>query len=220
MGKGLMAMALTATACLAATGAGAQTKPGWTSFTVGGANFEMPIPAGFCLPNGKTADAARLLATGDKDNVTSVTLLSCTGDGFDTYILIKTPVSLSNTDFTREETLKSLGAAFETPLFKDRLPSAVIDKSAQGLSEAFGQKVDLAGEVKPLGKDQACAYLGGTMDVKMPQITYRVSVGTCLTAVGRRFIAVNAYGPDKGSAGVAALVATARRVMETIRPSS
>ena len=60
----------------------------------------------------------------------------------------------------------------------------------------------------------------GTMDVKMPQITYRVSVGTCLTAVGRRFIAVNAYGPDKGSAGVAALVATARRVMETIRPSS
>jgi len=206
---------------LTGTAAAAQGKPGWASFSVGSANFEMPIPAGYCLPTGKGSDAARLLATADKLNVTSLTLLSCTGNPFGTYIIIKTPVPVVNSDFTREEMLKSLGSAFEAPSIKEKIATgALLNESADGLSTAFGQKVDLSGDMRPRGKDDACAYLGGTLELKSTQIAYRASMGSCLTAVGRRFIAVHVYGPDKGPAGVAALIATSRRVMETIRPVS
>src|SRR3954468_23012087 len=157
-----------AAAAFGAGAAGAQGKPDKATFRIAGAGFEMPLPAGYCLPTGKAVDGAQITAAGDRDNVTDLTLVSCTGEPFSSYILIKTPTTVLTLDINREQALKGLGEAFDAPDFKQKLASGeLLRDSGKGVSDALGQRVDLVGEVKPLGKDEACAYVGGTADVKL-----------------------------------------------------
>lgn len=189
------------------------------SFSIGGIAFQMSIPAGYCLPHGEAVGAAQLLASGDKENLTALTLVSCKGNPFDVYILIKAPLKALTVDLSREETLEAVGAAFDTPALREKIENGQLTQtSGKELTAALGQRVDLAGVVKPIGKDRACAYIGGILDVKTLQLSYRVSLGSCISAVGKRFMVVHTYGPDRGSAGVAAQLVKARRLMETIRP--
>ena len=216
-----LGLALAAAAAMISAAAGpadAQAKPAVGSFRISGVGFEMPVPAGYCLPDGKQSDVAQFMAAADKQNVTDLTLFACPGEWKNDYILIKTPVDVLLADVGREEALKALGAAFDNPVTKEAFSSGkLLTDAGKGISEVAGRKVDLTGEIKPLGRDEACAYLGGTTEVKAPNVSYRISVGGCITVVGRRILTVFVYGPDKGSAGVAALVARSRRLMETIR---
>jgi hypothetical protein len=198
--------------------ASAQAKPQVAGFRISGVALEMPVPAGYCLPTGKWTDVAQLMAAADKDNVTDLTLFACPGDGGNDYILVKTPTKVLMVDTGREEALKELATAFDTPELKAEFSSGkLMTDAGKGISDAFGHKVDLAGEIKPLGRDEACVYLGGSTEVKAPNVSYRISVGGCISVVGRRMLSVFLYGPDKGPAGVAALVVRSRRLMETIR---
>jgi hypothetical protein len=205
----------------AATPAVALSKAGVATFHIGSAGFEMPLPAGYCLPAGHSADVAQVIAAGDKENVTDLSLFSCSGDPFANYILIKTPIPALMADVTREQALAGIGKVFDTNEFQQLLSSGELNgRAAKELGSAIGREIDLSGELKPLGKDATCGYLGGIMQVKMETTAARVSLGACLSVVGRRFMAVYVYGPDKGTAGVAAELAEARRLMETIRPTA
>jgi hypothetical protein len=218
MWRRLKAVASMATACLAATAAAAQTKPEVGSFRISGVSFEMPAPPGYCLPKGKDVDVAQLLAAGDTQNVTHLTLVRCSADSPNDYILVKTPTGALLADVGREDALKALAAAFDEPALKDKFSSGkILAEAGEAISGTLHRKVDITGEVKPAGRDQACAYMGGTTDVKAPETSYRVSVGGCITAVGRRIVSLFVYGPDKGASGVTALLGRARQLMETIR---
>jgi hypothetical protein len=79
------------------------------------------------------------------------------------------------------------------------------------------RKGDLSGDVRPLGKDERCAYLGGVMQVKSATSDYRISIGICMTVVAGRLLTINWYGPDKGSAGVGELLVRAKRLAVGIK---
>jgi len=213
--------AFAALAALAVVGAApphAQASPQVGTFRISGVGFEMPIPTGYCLPSGKGGDVAQLMAAADQQNVTHLTLLACQDDWGKDYILVKTPSQALLVDVGREEALKALAAALDTPALKEQFSSGkLVTDAGKGMSDVLGRKVDLVGEIKPVGRDEACVYLAGTTEVKTADVSYRIAVGGCITVVGRRMLTLYVYGSDTGAAGVAALVARSRRLMETIR---
>ncbi|HEX8124109.1 MAG TPA: hypothetical protein VF548_00840 [Allosphingosinicella sp.] len=222
--------ALCLAACLAAAGFGSPAlaasppPPAGASFRVGGVEFQLPLPPGYCLPRGLQVDVAQLVAAGDTANVTDLTLFPCTapasgpelGNQKD-YILIKTPKQAMVTQVTRKDLLAGLGEAFDNPAFTEALNSGKLMKDAgQGVSNVVGTKIDLSGNVAPRGKDDVCAYLGGAMTVTSAVKSYALSVGACITAVGGRILTIYWYGPDEGPASVARLLVKAKGVARTI----
>ncbi|HEX8063870.1 MAG TPA: hypothetical protein VF535_11715 [Allosphingosinicella sp.] len=216
-------------ACIGSTAlAAAPPPPADASFRVGTVEFRLPLPAGYCLPRGLQVDVAQLVAAGDAQNVTDLTLFPCRsavsgpelGSQKD-YILIKTPKQALLTQVTREALLQGLGEAFENPAFAEALASGKLVKDAgQEVSEVMGTKVDLSGNVAPRGKDEFCAYVGGTMAVSSALASYTLSVGACITAVGGRILTVYWYGPDEGPASVARLFLKAKGLARTITSRS
>lgn len=212
-------------ACLgAATLSAAPTASPEASFALAGAAFRVLLPTGYCLPRGQQVDIARLVASGDVRNVTHLTLFPCDAPvdaaGLSAqrdYILIKTPKEVLNVQLSREELLRGLGEAFDNPAFAQALASGQLLKDAgKGVSDVIGTPIDLSGNVAPRGKDDVCAYLGGTMAIASRTHSYTLAVGTCVTAVGGRAISVNWYGSDESPAGVARLLAKAKGLALTI----
>lgn len=189
------------------------------SFRFGGVEFEVPLPAGYCLPQGQDIDVAQVLAAADHSNVTHLTLQRChheDGPLLD-YILIKTPTQALLARVGREELLEGVGQAFDAAPFASAIESGeFLSEAAEGLSSATGTLVDMSGGIRPLGRDSMCAYLGGIVEISSGVASYSISIGSCITAISDRVVAVHWYGPDTGSAGVAALLTRARRLAETI----
>ena len=193
------------------------------SFRFGGVEFEAPIPEGYCLPQGADIDVAQLIAAGDRDNVTHLTLYRCgPHEGVRTdYILLKTPRQALFANLEREQLLAAMAQVFESPEFESTV-AAMPDRVAGDLSTVVGRDVDLAGRVRPLGRDDTCAYMGGTLQVSVAQVTYPISLGLCMTVVSGRLVSVNYYGPDRGEAGVRDLLARAKLFAQAMtgRPAS
>jgi hypothetical protein len=213
-------------ACLGSTALpAAPPVPAEASFQVGGIGFQMPLPSGYCLPRGAQVEIARLVAAGDTQNVTNLTLFPCNapveaedlGEQKD-YILIKTPKQAVNAEVTREALLQGMGEAFESPAFTQAMASGQFLKEAgKGVSDVVGRKVDLSGTVAPRGKDDVCAYLGGTMVVTSTIKSYTLAVGACITAVGGRILTVYWYGADERPSGVARLLVKTKGLARTVR---
>jgi hypothetical protein len=216
----LLLFGAAAMAAAAAPAASARSSESSKSarFRINGVDLEMPVPAGYCAPTGRLVDVAQLTASMDKDNVTHLTFYTCPTVSETDYILVKTPNQALLVDMDREQVANAVGAAMETPAIRDQLDyDAMRKRAAEGASEALHTKVEDSGEIRPLGHDSACGYVGGTMEVSAQAIRYRISLGACISAVGRRVVTVFVYGPDRGDAGVQALLGRARQLMETIR---
>ena len=65
------------TATLAASTAGAAVTPAPSTFRIGGVEFALPLPTGYCMPQGKQIDIAQLIAAADPNSVTHLTLVRC-----------------------------------------------------------------------------------------------------------------------------------------------
>jgi hypothetical protein len=187
-------------------------------FQFGGVEFEAPVPSGYCLPEGKSVKAARILAEGDKGSRTHLTLWACSRNEPSTYILLKTPVPALDVTATREEVIASMGSAFDNPEMAAALASGKFNADAEkSVTEALRTRVGLSGEIRPLGKDEMCAYLGGIIAVVIGEQSYKISVGICVTAISDRVLTVNWYGPEGGAAGVARLLVKAKGFARSIR---
>jgi hypothetical protein len=188
------------------------------SFRLGGMQFTVPIPAGYCLPSGSNIEVAQLLAAADDRNVTHLTLYRCgqSGAAITDYILIKTPIEALLIRASREQLLQALGAEFQGPLGSAAGAEALTNQAESRVSSVLGAEVNLTGVVRPLGLDSFCAYMGGTMQVTSSLGNYTGSLGMCMTAVSERMVTINWYGADGGSAGVAELLRRSRQLAERI----
>lgn len=190
-------------------------------FRMVGTEFTMRLPEGYCLPEGKANDVAQLLAAADNVNVTHLTAVRCHSvadpAALTDYILLKSPKVALTTIIGREMLVKTMGVEFDKPEF---LSALNLDKMngevSTALSNVFNQKVNIDGQIQPLGKDAACAFLGGTISIKGLQGEYKSSMGGCITSVSDRVLVLYWYGPDKGAAGVADLIVKVRGLVERI----
>lgn len=178
----------------AAQSAAAQARQ-VASFRLGGVAFEVPLPAGYCPPQGRAIDVAQMVAAADVDNITDLSLFPCGDDGSAAnYFLVKTPKSMLATSVTRPELLAAAGAEFDKPEFNEMLASGTInDKTSKAYTDMTQQVTTLTGQVKPLGRDETCAYLGGVLNFKTDKIAYSRAISGCITAVADRAIFVFRY---------------------------
>lgn len=194
-------------------GAGSASAQTRLPIRINGVEIQLTVPDGYCLPTGADVDAFQTLAAADRHNVTHLSLTRCGGQPEPAvdYILIKTPRQMVLADIGREELLQAVRTTFDSPEFS-AVVAAAPDSEGENLSSVLGRRVDLSGDLGPRGLDGLCGYLGGTMQVASGPLTYSISMGGCITAVGRRVVTVSWYGPDRGSEGVAALIVRARQL--------
>ena len=185
------------------------------TFRFSGTSFSLPIPDGYCLPTGMGVDVAQILAAGDNDNVTHLMLNRCGPRSQeaidDDYILIKTPKRALLASVDRKSLLDAVGVEFDKPDFAAALAREdFTDGVEKSLEETLGSKIDIGGALKPLGKDDICAYLGGTLEITTSKLAYKISVAGCITSVANRIVTLYWYGPDKGAPGIASLITRVR----------
>lgn len=167
-------------------------------FQVTGVEVALPIPKGFCLPRGKGAVVAQLLAAGDTSNVTHLTLDSCNEQAADIdYYLFKTTRSVLAIQVSREEWIAALIAHLDDPAVKTAIdPSKIKPEVEREFETMFGQKASVGGDITWLGHDDTCVYLGGVMSFETEGVSYKRAVSGCMTAVGGR--SVNVYRYSEG----------------------
>lgn len=191
---GILKGAALALGMIAAAPALAQAQEVAT-FSVGGVDFELPIPPGYCLPAGPNVAVAQKLAAADLLNVTNLTLFACDyPTGHSDYFLVKTPSQVLTTSITREQFLPAMAEQYKSPEFLARIsPEQVNGPHSRAMSEATGQKVEIESSVAPRGVDDVCAYMSGVIAVNTSDAGYRGEASGCTTAVGTRIIMVYYY---------------------------
>lgn len=186
-------------------------------FRVGGVSFSMPIPDDYCLPSGKMADIAQVLAAADKVNTTDLTLSRCDGEvlrGANDYTVVKTPSAALLVAVDRTTLLTQLGAAFGKTLDT----KSWRDTAAKSMSDVTGTKVDISGTFGPRGKDDMCGYMAGVLHYDTPGISYDQPIAVCITAIGGRIISIFRAGTKPDEAGILSLMRETRALAETIKP--
>ena len=165
-------------------------------FTLNGIAFEVPLPAGMCLPKGQMAEASRRLADADPYNLT--------------------PYSAIRDETERGPFLESLEPMFGTKSSDDLFAGAT-GIAEKKLEDVTGRPVSIEGKISPLGVDGMCAYLGGVIEVQSDALHYKQAISGCITVVGRKPMIVYSAGRGDSEADVAKHARKARVFAEAIR---
>ena len=182
---------------------GASAEPAQTQFRMAGVNFIVPLPDGYCLPTGKDIDVSQAMAAADSENVTHAMLVRCDNDELMDYYILKTPKQVMMAQVSMADFLSAMGEAFANPAMKKLIHGDEIEKVVErDLNAVLGTKVDFVGEIKPLGQDDQCAYLGGIGDFSNIPKPYKIAIGACMTVVSNKVITVYSYGPRTDQVGV------------------
>lgn len=213
-------IAATAIAILFAGQAAAQTGQK-ASFNIGTVTVEAPLPPGFCLPTGSAVAKADLGVKSDPENQTHATFYACAqmqNPTITDYFLIKTPKNLLDYPMTREAVLASLTAEMTDPNFSaEKLSSEAGSKATKSISEASGRPTSVSTDIRPLGRDKDCAYMGGLVAADTNGTIFSLNVGGCITAVGDRVLMVFRYSKGTVPAAAAALLPEARKLAMAMR---
>ncbi len=192
------------------------------AINIGGTPIIAPIPAGYCIPSGKFVTVAQLLAAVDRRNVTHATFYACAdGKNIDKnadYILLKTPNEALIAKLTLNKLLTEIGSVFDNTFFIKAINSEKMDHDLEkSMKSVLHTDVNAAVNIRPLGKDDRCAYMGGTAKLEGSGLTSNVAVGLCMTVVGDRLISINYYGSDTSIKGVVNLTKKAKAYAQSLR---
>jgi hypothetical protein len=201
---------------------GTALAAGSMNFSIGDVAIKGSIPDGYCVPTGRNKSAADLLAKGDTENATPVTLMRCDqqdkpdGMRYD-YYLIKAP-RMDYPPMTRADFIKMMAEELALPTYQSgNAGKTSLDDAGSSLTDTFGTKVDLSGEIKPRGTDNVCVYLGGEVKVSSSITSYPIVVGGCGTIVGGKMLFVYSYDDPAKADGVATQLRRARAVVDKMK---
>ncbi|KPL67113.1 hypothetical protein SZ64_02775 [Erythrobacter sp. SG61-1L] len=191
-----------------------------TSFRIGLEQLEMPIPQGYCLPQGNEEAASQLLAAADYDNVTLAHFHACGRNpavsAYDDYILLKTPKAVLALTLPREEFLDVLDAESNKP-GANIFDAAMRAQVEAEMGEVMGTAPKLAFEIEYLGRDEDCVYLIGHGDVSIDDVqTKRGLMVACMAVTQGKMFAVYSYRFAAGDT-VEGLKAQTRAIAVSVR---
>lgn len=208
-----------AAVAMIATPAAAQTVPAETvEFQIKGDNFVLDMPEGYCLPDAAGMVLTKRFADADPVNVTPVDIQRCGTFGSD-YVLIKSPKAMPEIPF---------GKAAFLSILKQQASSeagqAEIDKGVEQGTDSIEKEFDGEVAVQPNkiaydGADEDCVYLAGSVTISAEGGgAALINVGTCMTVVGTRHIAVHSYSFADGGDPIDVLKARSRQVALATSP--
>jgi hypothetical protein len=184
---------------LAASGPALAQDAKTARFQVTGVEIALPVPKGYCEPQGHGIAVAQLVAASDDDNVTDLTLHQC-GDEtrFVDYYILKTTKVMLTVAVSREELIAAMVDALDDPAVKASVDPAKLNPEIErGFAGVTGQKLSVDTSVRWVGHDDVCVYLAGTVTFKDPKGDSARAMSGCMTAVGGR--AVNIYRYSDGA---------------------
>lgn len=215
IGKRYMTMALAALVLAAAPGAAAAQGKALHRFTVGGKDFTVPLPAGYCLPSGMTVALADKVAALDTMNLTHANLDRCGTFGED-YVHIKSPRQSQPVPIPRADFIALIAREIQTANGQ-KLVNDAIENAGRDVAESTDNEIKLDNTVpRFFGQDDVCAYMALTGDVAGPtgKVTMRGVI--CMTVVGGQFMNVNAYAVEGKGITDAQLKARVRSIAASI----
>ncbi|WP_374531117.1 hypothetical protein [Novosphingobium sp.] len=190
------------------------------SFTVGNQAFTMPVPEGLCAPTGKLTTFAELMASADEANSTVVSLYACDRSpevpATWEYVLIKVPRGVEHKTLAKPVAVNALKEVLESqdaPKFDQDMQ----DEIEAGYKDNLGLNVKFKGNFGYMGYDADCAYIGGSLTVKVEDKEGLVIGSTCMSAAGGKIMAVNYY-VDPGAGDVAYAKRRSREIFVSIKP--
>jgi hypothetical protein len=194
------------------------------TFMVGGKRFAMPIPEGYCLPDGNDKKLLDATAVGDKYNITPLALIRCDrrnhpeGVGAD-YLLLKAPRDLLDAEMSRPEFLKLVEPEMGKANWQDRESEKLLGDVSKNMTDAMGSDIAISGTLGPQGVDSDCAYIGGTLNVEVATRSQVMLGGVCMTTVGGKIMTVNAYNIEGTPGGFIHQMRRAHDLAMQIRPA-
>lgn len=185
-------------------------------FEIDGNAFEVPVPAGYCLPEGAALVLAEEIARLDRMNFTHANFDRC-GTFGDDYVHIKTPRVSEPVNMPKSLFLPLLAREMEGAAGPQMMTDA-IEEAGRTIAEDTGNAV-LLGQTVPRfgGYDTDCVYVFLDANVVVGESVAVMRSATCMTLVGRQFIAVNAYAAEQTGTTDAQLKARSRAVAASIR---
>ena len=185
------------------------------TFSMPGADFNFPLPQGYCLPQGVYETNAKITAAADRSNLTDLSFFGCddmgSGGTLSTWGMVKTPFSAVNsTGNTRAELIASFKSVIN-PEDWAKINDAGGKKGTEGLQGVFGSGVGATLNIKPLQTDSNGAYMGGLVKLTKPDgsdVTF-ACVASATVVKGRLFY-VYLYAPYRGAADIIALLKIVR----------
>lgn len=179
-----------------------------------GDDIQVPVPDGYCEPQGPYRDNAQRAEASDSQNVTFLTLFRCdemaAGGDLQHLIYIKAPKPALAARATLKELLDAMGAIPASELsaaLDDNRIRPGVEKDA---SQVFGTSVQIQSEIKPATKDAFGWYMAGTVDYSVAGRNLGLAVAIGMTAVKGHVLSYNAYGPGKDVTAVRAALAQAK----------
>jgi hypothetical protein len=208
---GLILLALTGV--VTSSTAFAQNTQKMGTFSFPGADFNVPLPAGYCIPQGVYETKAKMVAATDTGNLTDLSFYSCAdmdaGGRPTTWGMVKTPFAfMSVTNATRKELIDALSAKLDPDILQ-KMHDEIIKRGNTGIHNVVGD-ISISGlEMKPLSKDVNGVYFGGTVqysasDHGQIQLTAVYSA----TVVKGRIFFLYLYGPYQSPGDVLSLLAS------------
>lgn len=186
-----------------------------TRFMIGTIEYSLPIPEGFCLPQGEELADSQYIATFDPTNATPVDLQRC-GTYNSNYTLVKHARNAPPVGLSRAAFIEVMAQYFADQANKPSLDSS-IDKVREGMSEKT-DGVMTQGETQfgYTGHDDTCIYLAGKMQVVIDGTAFWRNVGSCTTLVGGRVISIHSYANEDWNIPSAELRDRSRDIAQSI----
>lgn len=209
-----LTLALATAIALAPGGALAKGEP-VHRFTVGGKAFTVPVPQGYCLPEGANYANAQAVASLDTMNFTHANLDRCGTFGVD-YVHIKSPRQSQTLTMPRADFLALLAREIQTTSGQQLVDDA-IKEAGRDVANGTDNEVIIDNTVpRYFGQDDACVYMAMTGDVTGAGGTVAIRGVICMTIVGGEFMNVNAYAISGPSMTEAQLKARVRAIALSI----
>jgi hypothetical protein len=184
------------------------------SVVVDGQAVRLPVPEGFCLPTGPYEVGARQMAAFDEDNVTLLTLNSCSqmaakARRMTHYVHVKFPVSARGLTVTMADVHREFPDA---PDVFARWFDAIMDEGDLNgdFTQLLGKEAVFSQGLRPVGEDQTGFYLAGTLTLEAGDERVVMSAASGVTSIRGKVIAFNVYGPGSTPADIAARLREAK----------
>ncbi len=198
--------------------------PATLSFSHAGSTVTMPMPSKYCLPQGdRQNEFANSLKADDTRSFIYLVLMPCgeaTGAYPDSFFVIKAPNSgqYMMTPFSRAALIAKLSAFFAArPDLVAAMNAQAGARASEKASRDAGTKVEMSQSAGPLGNDQDCLYVGGSLTIKANGETLPLVVAECATAVNDHLISVFQYRANADLSALPAMLAEVRRVAMTMK---
>jgi len=179
-------------------------------FTVGGEEFQLSLPDGFCLPVDEFVEFARVAEQLDQTNMTDATFVKCgdiekhsepTGWG-----MMKTPrSSIGKKVPPRSEIIAYFQNNIKNPEIFQSLnnPDKLTNKRFQ---DVFGVDANVKSSLQPLAVDDKAGYIGGTVSGSVKGHEIIVAGAAAATVVRERIFFFYLFRPYKSPKDIADLI--------------